>query len=69
MAAVLSYRALTKGRQNSETLKRVERATNGELTRKIREAVRDELIQHAGTTQEMYDLLDAILRNVQGEDG
>lgn len=68
LAALLSYRAVRKGKENSQTLARVERATNGEMERKIRKVLRDELIKHSGVTQEMYDLLDAILRNVQGED-
>lgn len=81
LAAVLSYRAVVHSRQNKAVMQqvsdkadenhkaigRVETATNGVLTNRIREVLRDELIKHSQATTEMYDLLDAIIRNVQGE--
>lgn len=83
MAAALSYLGMRhtkevsgktdaisdKADENNESLKRVERATNGQMTARIREAVRDELIRSSAGTEEMRLLMDTLLRNmIQGEE-
>lgn len=82
LAAVLSYRAVVHGKENraavaevgekadrnNAAIGRVEHATNGMMTGRIREVVRDELIRHSQNTEEMRELMDAIFRNAQDID-
>lgn len=82
LAAVLSYRSVVHGKENkqaveavsqkadrnNEALGRVEHATNGMMTGRIREVVRDELIRHSQNTEEMRELMDAIFRNARDTD-
>lgn len=65
LAAREARKAHRVGEDNKRKLDRVERQTNGAMERKIREAVRDEMLDHLDNTEAMRDLLDGLLMGIQ----